>query len=424
MTAVDSLGVSLDETRLAQREWAARPVSTRMEILRAWRYLIAEHSEALAAATAAVSARPVSEKLVSEVLPLADGYRWLEKNAGRVLASEKIGRQGRPFWLRGIRSEIQRKPYGIILVVGPGNYPLFLPSIHAVQALAAGNAVWVKPAPGTRGVMERWAALAREAGLPGALLAILPDTLDAARQALRARPDKVIFTGSSENGRAVLAELAMTGTPSVMELSGRDCVLVLSGADLELVVRALRFAARLNGGQTCMAPRRLIAVEEVADELRRLLSSETGVVPPMEIVRDAEEAITRANSEEHGLGASIFTRNLQMARHVAAHLNTGFATINDVIVPTADPRLPFGGVKASGFGVTRGAAGLLEMTFPHVVTERSGRHYEHLDEPRANDTRLFAAYMAWAHGRRPWAGLRALVGAIFARRKVHPPSTS
>lgn len=424
MKAMDALGLSIGEARAAQKDWAARPVSARMKILRNWRHLMAEHAESLAVSAAAVSSRPVSEKLVSEVLPLLDGCRWLEGNTSRVLSKQKVGRRGRPFWLRGVYSEIQREPYGIILVIGPGNYPLFLPGVHALQALAAGNAVWIKPAPETGQVMEHWAALAQEAALPAKLLSILPETLEAARLALKESPDKVIFTGSSENGRAVLSELALTGTPSVMELSGRDCVLVLSGADLELVVRALLFAARLNGGHTCMAPRRLIVVEEVSEALRSQLPEEQAKVLRIETVRDAEEAILRANAGEHGLGAAVFTRDLSLARAVARRLRTGFVTINDVIVPTADPRLPFGGIKASGFGVTRGSEGLLEMTFPHVVTERHGRNYEHLEEPQADDGRLFCAYLAWAHGRGMVAGLLALISALFARRKRRSPSKS
>ena len=66
----------------------------------------------------------------------------------------------------------------------------------------------------------------------------------------------MIFTGSSENGRDVLSGLAHRNTPAVMELSGEDAVLVLADADLSLVVRALRFGTRWNGGQTCIAPRR------------------------------------------------------------------------------------------------------------------------------------------------------------------------
>ena len=89
---------------------------------------------------------------------------------------------------------------------------------------------------------------------------ILPESVEAAHEAIADGVDKVIFTGSSENGRDVLAQLAETNTPSVMELSGEDAVLVLADADLDLVARALRFGTRLNGGETCIAPRRIFVV--------------------------------------------------------------------------------------------------------------------------------------------------------------------
>ncbi len=101
----------------------------------------------------------MAEKLVSEVLPLADACRWLEKNAARVLASRRCGKSQRPFWLKGVSFEVQRMPFGVVLVIGPGNYPLFLPAVHALHALAAGNAVLLKPAPGTRSVAIMFAKL-------------------------------------------------------------------------------------------------------------------------------------------------------------------------------------------------------------------------------------------------------------------------
>ena len=79
----------------------------------------------------------------------------------------------------------------------------------------------------------------------------------------------------------------------------------------------------------------------------------------IERVRDEAGALLRANAGDFGLGASIFSRDEAKARAMAARIQSGFVLINDLIVPTADPRLPFGGVKASGFGATRGEDGLL-----------------------------------------------------------------
>ena len=84
---------------------------------------------------------------------------------------------------------------------------------------------------------------------------------------------------------------------------------------------------------------------------------------------------------------------------MASRIKTGFVLINDLIVPTADPRMPFTGVKASGFGSTRGNEGLLEMTFPHVVATSAGKSRRYFDELGIGDERLFLSYIRAAHGR-------------------------
>ena len=281
------------EARDAQTRWALEPIAHRLRFVRELRHLLAENAEFLAVAAVATNDRPIAEKLVSEVLPLADACRWLEKSAARVLASRRAGNRGRPFWLRGFSFEVQRQPFGVVLVIGPGNYPLFLPAVHSLHALAAGNAVLLKPAPGTRSVAQIFAKLACAAGLDPALLTILPESVASARAAIAGGVDKVIFTGSSENGRDVLADLAPTNTPAVMELSGEDAVLVLADADLDLVVRALGFGTRLNDGETCIAPRRLIVVQSVADDLLARLAS--AGVPRLLIdrVQDEPAAVLR-----------------------------------------------------------------------------------------------------------------------------------
>ena len=141
------IGVSLAEARDAQASWALQPISARLLFVRDLRHLVAVNAAEFASATAAVSERPPAEKLASEVLPLADACRWLDRRAARVLAPRRCGKNGRPFWMRGLSFEVQRQPFGVVLVIGPANYPLFLPAVQTLHALAAGNAVLLKPAP-------------------------------------------------------------------------------------------------------------------------------------------------------------------------------------------------------------------------------------------------------------------------------------
>ena len=292
--------------RVAQSRWALEPVRRRLRFFRELRLLIAANAEMLAAATAEIGNRTISEKLVSEVLPLADACRWLERNSARVLASRRCGRSQRPLWLKGVSFEVQRLPFGVVLVIGPGNYPLFLPAVHALHALAAGNAVLLKPAPGTRSVALMFAQLVQAAGFDPALLTILPESVEAAKNAIADGVDKVIFTGSSGNGRDVLAALAQTNTPSVMELSGEDPVIVLADADLDLVFRALQFGGRLNDGATCVAPRRLIVEQSVAQDLRRRLAQAGTRQIPLQIFCTDDDALEQVNRATFALGRRFF----------------------------------------------------------------------------------------------------------------------
>ncbi len=414
------LNISCAVARNVQPSWAKEPITHRLEFVRQLRHEIANHAHDLAAGAAAVAGRPVAEKLISEVLPLADACRWLEKNAARVLADQRHNRKGRPLWLRGVSFCVHRQPLGLILIIGPCNYPLFLPAVQALHALVAGNAVLLKPAPGTREVALLFAHLAKSSGLDSRLLSVLPEDVSAARSCILAGVDKVIYTGSSENGRNVLEQLADSNTPAVMELSGADAVVVLKDADLDLVLNALRFGTGWNDGDTCIAPRRLLAHEAIAQRLQTGLSDSALNHFNVEEFYEENDAVESVSRAKFGLGVSIFSRDRRRAAALGERMRTGFVTINDLIVPTADPRLPFGGLRASGFGVTRGAEGLLEMTHPHVVALRRGKSKAHLQPLMDSDAELFSTYISAAHSQKfvtRWRAARQMVRLLAVRKR-------
>ena len=423
--------------RAAQPEWAQRPIGERLGVIARLRRHLAAECETLAA----LVSRPnmsVADILVAEVMPLLAACRFLEKQAARVLQPRRpVGR--RPPWLFGTSLLVRRVPFGVVLILGPGNYPLLLPAIQVVQALTAGNGVMVKPAPGWAAPMRTLAEALGRSGLPGGLLVVLPDTDAAGAQALEADADKVVLTGHAETGRRVLAKLAGSLTPATMELSGDDAMIVLPGAPVDIVARAIGYGLTLNGGQTCIAPRRIFAVGDVGPALVDRLDAVLRTLPPRTVgldcaalaaaalgsghgrvlgdtaglggammsplvllaadpgvgvgpvfgpvgmlvsVPDAETAVALANSSKYALGASVFGPARAVGA-VARGLRAGCVVVNDVIVPTADPRLPFGGAGDSGFGVTRGAEGLLEMTRAQAVASRRwpmGVHYRGLPD--------------------------------------------
>jgi acyl-CoA reductase-like NAD-dependent aldehyde dehydrogenase len=416
--------VEVAAIRMAQTDWATVPIRQRLQVIAAARRRLATDCEVVAAA----ASRPnmsVTDILLAEVMPLLAGCRFLEEQADHILAARRPA-GNRPVWLAGTKLLVRRVPFGVILILAPRNYPLLLPAIQVLHALTAGNGVMVKPAPGCAEPMRVLADVLVQSGLPRNLLVVLPDSDAAGVQALRAGADKIVLTGSGQTGRQLLAQLAETITPAVLELSGDDAMIVLPGAPIETVARAICYGLTLNGGQTCIAPRRILAVGAVraalADRLAallpdcpplsvtsdcsaqtttmleafqgRVLGDATGVdqlvmrplvlevndghtrVPPsfgpigsLFGVPDINTAIAVANGSPHLLGASVFGP-LSEAQAVANRLRAGCVVVNDVIMPTADPRLPFGGAGDSGFGVTRGAEGLLEMTRPQAVISR------------------------------------------------------
>ena len=129
-------------------------------------------------------------------------------------------------------------------------------------------------------------------------------------------------------------------------------------------------------------------------------------------VADTAAALEAADACSYALGASMFGP-AAAARALAGQVRAGSVCVNDLIVPTADPRLPFGGRGRSGFGSTRGELGLLEMTVPKAVSVRRGRFRPHLNRATPRDAVLFAHMMALLHGGwgARWAALRGLVAA-------------
>jgi acyl-CoA reductase-like NAD-dependent aldehyde dehydrogenase len=390
-------------------DWAERPLSGRLRVVRALRHGIAAHGARLARTAGGGVGRPEAEVLSAEIVPLADACRFLEREAPRLLAPRRLGAAGRPAWLSGVEAEVRREPLGTVLVIAPRNYPVFLPGVQTVQALAAGNAVLWKPGPGGSAAARAFSEIAFAAGVPEGALAVLSEEPEAAREAIAAGVDKVLLTGSAETGREVLGELAGRLTPATLELSGDDPLFVLPGADLDRVVRAVRFGRTLNGGDTCIAPRRVLVVGGRAAALRERLGPEVPVVA----VATAGEALAEAARSPYALGASVFGPEAA-ALALAARVRAGVVVVNDVIVPTADPRLPFGGRGESGFGVTRGAEGLLELTVPKVIAARRARRLFHLEAPDPQDGDLFLSYLTLAHAGGFGARLRGAASLLRA----------
>jgi acyl-CoA reductase-like NAD-dependent aldehyde dehydrogenase len=466
--------------REAQKVWSSIAVRERLVAVKRFRHQMARQATDLACSIHLRHRASMAETLASELIPLADACRFLERKAEAILKPRALGRRGLPIWLTGIETTIYREPYGIVLIIGPSNYPLFLPGVQALQALVAGNCVLVKPGKDGREAAESLRNLMISAGLCEYAITILDESKEAAQAAISVGVDKVVLTGSVESGRAVLGRLTTSITPAVMELSGCDAVFVCEDADLDLVVKALRFGLTLNGGASCIAPRRVFVVRSAAAALEQRLVSAVGpdlrvpLLPqtldklaravqealrsgarlaagdlPREdrmaplIIADATAdmqllkedymapllALIPVDSIDHGLrmadhcpyalGAAVFG-SLHRATALAKRINAGAVVINDMIVPTADPRLPFGGRKMSGFGITRGDLGLLELTRIKTISARKGGLLQHLEPFDPNDQGIFTAYILAAHGEslsERWRAMIRLFKLLAKRQK-------
>jgi acyl-CoA reductase-like NAD-dependent aldehyde dehydrogenase len=205
--------------REAQRLWAQTPVSSRARILGALRNQIASQACELAELIPPNLARTRADTLIAEVLPLADAARFLERKAYRLLRPKAVGIVGRPLWLWRIGMRREYLPHGLVLVIGPANYPLFLPGVQILQALVAGNAVLIKPGIGGFAVSEFLAQLAAKAGLPDGLFTVLDEDVETAQAAISEGVDKIILTGSVSSSSPGATRFSSCRMPMSRKLS-------------------------------------------------------------------------------------------------------------------------------------------------------------------------------------------------------------
>jgi acyl-CoA reductase-like NAD-dependent aldehyde dehydrogenase len=448
--------------RVAQQTWAALPVRDRLRPVGELRHLLVDRADALTAAVQADVRRSPDEVIATDLLPTAAAAKFLLTDAARILKPRRVG--WRPLWLLGCRDTVYRRPWGVVGLIGTWNYPVYITAVPLLQALVAGNGVLWKPSEHTPKTADALDRLFRDAGFPPDLLTRLPGDRDVGAQLAEADVDFVHFTGSDATGRKLAARLGERLVPSVLELSGVDAVIVRADADVELAARTAWYGATLNAGRTCMASRRVYVDAAVYDRfvaaVKPLAVASGGRQPPVAAtgtdaahghppqqgavaprspgllldreltdpvfapvlsvtrVADDDAAVARHNANPFGLTAAVFTRDTDAAVAMSAKLRAGAVVVNDVIVPTAHPATPFGGRGASGWGVTQGAEGLLQLTAPQPVTVRRGRFRPHVDahltgDPAAGD--VARGLLRLTHGRTlgdRWRGLKQLARGV------------
>jgi len=329
-----------------------------------------------------------------------------------------------------------KEPYGVVACIIPWNYPLLLLSWKVAPALAAGNAVVIKPSEETP--LATLELIDAFKALPPGVVNIVTGYGEEIGEALVRHPgvDMVALTGSTETGKHVGQLCAQQVKKFHGELGGNDPFIICSDADPEIVSRAACWAAFLNSGQVCTSGKRYFVFEDVADEITRrivefatslklgdglnpttdigpminlqqlqdvdarvqeavrdgakvlcggkrspkfkqgffyeptvmtdvrpemrLVKTETfGPVLPLMRVKDIDHAIELANDSLYGLGANIYTNNMEWAMKAMERITAGTFWINDPL--TDNDAGPFGGMRQTGHSRELGEEGLDEF---------------------------------------------------------------
>jgi len=426
--AVDA---ALGRARAAQLRWWDAGFEHRAEVLRAIARELRGAVEPLAELITAEMGKTLREAR-AEVEKSAWVCDYYADHGAAQLAREPIETE----WSE---TYVQFPPLGVVLAVMPWNYPIWQVMRAAAPALMAGNAIVLKHASNVTGSALALGELIARVE-PSLVEVIVVGGRDVARVIADDRVAAVTLTGSEGAGVAVATACAQALKPSVLELGGSDPFIVLAGADVEAAAEMAVRARFSNTGQSCVAAKRFIVVEEVAeafeeafaakagalvmgdpreevdlgpmarvdlrDELAdqvargvaaggRVLVGHTvtdgpgayyaptvvgGVAPDSPLAReetfgpaaavlrvpDEAAAIALANASPYGLSSSLWTQDLDRAKALARRIEAGAVFVNTMTA--SDPRVPFGGIKRSGWGRELGAFGIREFVNVQAIT--------------------------------------------------------
>jgi len=412
----ETLERRLDEAVAAADRWATTTMEERATRLRDAAKLLRARKPELAELATREMGKPIAEA-EAEVEKCAVACGWFADNGARLLADQQIESSA-------TQSYVAFRPLGVLLAIMPWNFPYWQVFRAAAPALMAGNVVVLKHAANVTGCALRIEEIFRACGLTnGEFATILVGSREMDPIVLDDRIAAVTLTGSEGAGSAVGASAGKAIKKTVLELGGSDYFIVLADADLEKAAEIGVKSRFQNTGQSCIAAKRFIVHEQVADEFERLfaqklealtvgdpmddgtkvgpLATESGREDVEELVKDAvdkgarvvtggqrpdragwyypptliaditpqmrmhreevfgpvaslyrvpdlDAAIELANDTEFGLGSNIWTDDPAEQQRFVRDVEAGMVFVNGMT--TSYPELPFGGVKASGYG--------------------------------------------------------------------------
>jgi succinate-semialdehyde dehydrogenase/glutarate-semialdehyde dehydrogenase len=427
-TSPAALDGILERADRVSRDWRRRPVGERAERLRAAARLLRERKDAYARTMALEMGKPLAQG-AAEAEKCAWACDYYAEHAGAFLADERRDSDGS-------RSYLRFEAIGPVLAIMPWNFPFWQVFRFAAPALVAGNAGLLKHAPNVSRCALEIEGVFRDAGFPDGLFRSVFLANEAAGRAIAdPRVRAVTLTGSDRAGSQVAEQAGRHLKKTVLELGGSDPFIVLEDADLGKVARVAAEARLINSGQSCIAAKRFIVLDAIADRFLERFTAEmraqrvgdpldprtqigpqarldlranlhrqvqesaqrgarlvlggqlpdgpgafypptvlVGVEPGMPVfdqetfgpaaavmrARDEADAVRIANASLYGLGAAVWTEDAKRGERIARDIEAGSVFVNGIV--KSDPRLPFGGVKRSGYGRELSEYGLREFT--------------------------------------------------------------
>ncbi|MFF9686711.1 aldehyde dehydrogenase family protein [Streptomyces sp. NPDC014623] len=264
-TTAAEVAAAVTRAAAAQRTWAALAPADRARLLRRFAVLVDGHAERLARLE------------VTEAGHTLGNARWEAANVRDLLDYAAGGVErltGRQIPVPGGIDLTFLEPLGVVGVIAPWNFPMPVAAWGTAPALAAGNAVLLKPAETTPLTALRLAGLALEAGLPEHLFQVLPGAGDVTGSALVEHPGvaKICFTGSTRVGKQIMARCADRVKRLTLELGGKSPNIVFADADIEAAAATAPMSFLDNAGQDCCARTRILVQRAVYDRFLELLA--------------------------------------------------------------------------------------------------------------------------------------------------------
>jgi acyl-CoA reductase-like NAD-dependent aldehyde dehydrogenase len=263
-TSAEAVDDAVARAKVAQREWARRAPADKAAALRAYAAVVDAHIDELAALEVANSGHPVGNAQW-EAGHVRDVLQFYSASPERL--------SGKQIPVAGGFDVTFNEPIGVVGVITPWNFPMTIASWGFVPALAAGNAVLLKPAEWTPLTTIRLGELAVEAGIPADLFQVLPGKGSVVGDRFVTHPGigKIVFTGSTEVGIGVMAGAAKHIKRVTLELGGKSANIVFDDCDLERAAATAPYGVFDNAGQDCCSRSRILVQRSVYDRFMELL---------------------------------------------------------------------------------------------------------------------------------------------------------